>query len=61
MRRRFEKSNLGFSHVFSANLSYILSNIFVIGNFLYVYRTNKWFTTAENTDAKYIAKLLYNI
>ena len=27
MRRRLEKNNLGFLHVFSANLSYILSNI----------------------------------
>ena len=27
MRRRLEKNNLGFSHVFFANLSYILSNI----------------------------------
>ena len=26
LRRRLEKNNLGFSHVFSANLSYILSN-----------------------------------
>ena len=27
MRRRLEKNNLGFLHVFSANLSYILFNI----------------------------------
>ena len=27
MSRRLDKNNLGFSHVFSANLSYILSNI----------------------------------
>ena len=41
MRRRLEKIDLGFSHVFSANLSNVLSNIY-IGNFLYVYTTNKW-------------------
>ena len=38
---------LGFSNVFSTNLSYILSNT-LYGNFQYVHRTNKWFKTAEN-------------
>ena len=50
MRRRLEKNIIGFSHVFSADLSYILSNILC--------RTNKWFTTAENTDVKYIGNFL---
>ena len=48
MRRRLEKNNLVFSHVFSANLSYVLSNI--------LYRKDRWFKTAENTDAKIYRK-----
>ena len=49
-RRRLEKNYLGLSHVFSANLSYILSNILYRK---FPIRTYKWFKTAENTEAKF--------
>ena len=62
LTRRLEKNSSGFSHVFSANLSYILSNTLIyIENFLHVCRVNKWFKTAENTDAKYIGNFPYII
>ena len=48
MRRRLEKNYLSFSHVFSANLSYILSNIlYRIFPINFMYKTNMWLNIAE--------------